>query len=248
MFKKNIVWLIVAAVLMLLASPALAQDRVNKLVIRNNLKEGRQFEAVFEPGTYILHPRTAGHPDGIFHLYAINNPSPACFIRGGHNAGEPVDEANRLRLASYDSTWGYFELGDVCYLRFEIRDYGFGAVNIRRVTKVKTIQLNADWQEVTFGAGRWSGSAINGDFQAQIRPGNASQGCSYHAGSNGMQYGIYPGSVSGYEEFLSPSVAFVLDEPCVLWLRAVDVGYDFYGNLMSIELVSHDVATFAKSR
>ena len=213
MFLKKSLLLILLAAFALLATPALAKDRVTKLVVRNNLKNGRQFEAVFQPGLYVLHPITLGFPSASFDLHVISNPAPACFVRGDHNHPDFLGYLDSLMLSPSD-TWRYFELQDTCYLRFEIRNYYQGAVNIRQVKKVKTIELTEEWQDVTFGPGRWSGSGKHKYFSAEYEFNPNDSAC--NAGSNND-----PG-FSGTPSFsVRAGTGFILDETCVVKMRGV---------------------------
>ncbi len=220
MIKNKSLLILLLAALALLAAPALAQnDSVKKLVVRNNLKNGRQFEAVFEPGTYVLHGRTANFPYAIYGLHVVSDPSPACFIRSGHQGNYSID---RLVLYPTSSHKAFFEVKATCYLRFEIRDYHSGAVNIRKVKKIKTLHLTPDWQEVTFGPGRWSGTALNGAFRAEIQAGNDSESCRLHTGPDGMEYGYWQHSESREGYTMSHTYSFILDEACVMTLRGAE--------------------------
>ena len=246
MIKNKSLLILLIAAIALLAAPALAQNNsVKKLVVRNNLKNGRQFEAVFEPGTYVLHGRTANFPYGIFGLHVVSDPAPACFIRSGHQGNYSID---RLILYPNYSHEAFFEVKDTCYLRFEIRNYHSGAVNIRKVKKIKTLHLTTDWQEVTFGPGRWSGTALNGAFYAEIQAGNDSKSCSLHTGSDGMEYGIYQYSVSPEGKSIGHTYSFILDEACVMNLRGAKkiITEDEHGKSSHLEPTSL-TATFAKS-
>ncbi len=246
MIKNKFLLILLLAAIALLAAPALAQNNsVKKLVVRNNLKNGRQFEAVFEPGTYVLHGRTANTPYAIFTLHVVSDPAPACFIRSGHQGNYSID---RLALNPTYSHEAIFEVKDTCYLRFEIRNYQRGAVNIRKIKKIKTLHLTPDWQEVTFGPGRWSGTALNGEFYAEIQAGNDSKSCSLHTGSDGMEYGIYQQSVSPGDSAITHTYSFILDEACVMNLRGAERFYTEteHGTTSHLEPTSL-TATFAKS-
>ncbi len=237
MFPKKSLLLILLAAFALLATPALAEDRVTKLVVRNNLKNGRQFEAVFQPGLYVLHPFTLGFPDAIFELDVISNPSSACFIRGDHNHPDHIGHIDRLLLRP-SAAWRYFELQDTCYLRFEIRNYYQGAVNIRQVKKVKTIELTEEWQEVTFGPGRWSGSALHKYFTAEFRYESYSHDCYGTIGDYGFS--------QSKNSKLGVEVGFMLDKPCTLEMRGYHWTTDDDGN--NILVPGPRTATFVKSR
>lgn len=215
MFLKKSLLFILLAAFALLATPALAKDPVTKLVVRNNLKVGRQFEAVFQPGLYVLHPVSTGHRDAGLELHVISNPAPACLIRGDHNHPDHVGHTDPKWLIP-GSIWRYFEVQDTCYLRFEITNYNWGAVNIRQVKKVKTIELTADWQEVTFGPGRWSGSGLHRYFTAEYRFDHYSSPCyRYRAGND--DYGI----TNATEAKFGSNLAFNLDKPCTLEMRGL---------------------------
>ncbi len=213
MFQRISALLILLAAIMLVASPALAQDRATKLVVRNNLKDGRQFEAVFQPGRYVLHPLTKGHAVADMELHVISNPSRACFVRNDLNHPDHIGLIDRL-LVEPDTAWRYFELQDTCFLRFEISNYRQGAVNIREVTKVKTVELTGEWQEVSFGPGRWTGSAKHGFFTAEYRFDPSNKGCFNPSDSF---YGF--ASVTNFT--VGAHRAFNLDAKCVLEMRGV---------------------------
>lgn len=220
MFKNRSLLLILVVALALLASPALAQDRVDKLVITKGLEDGYQFEAVFQPGEYILFPRVKGSSAvASLKLHVVNNPSPACFIRGEHNGREPVDEADRLTLESR-GVWRYFELGDTCYLRFEVRDYEFGAVNIRRVGRVDrhiAWNNNGSFIIARFAKGRWSSSAKFGEFNIQVL--NTSYpACHFATTPSGRNVGL----MYSYDRIVDrdETWTFELAETCVTAIRA----------------------------
>ena len=213
MFQRISVLFILLAAIMLVASPALAQDRVTKLVVRNNLKDGRQFEAVFQPGRYVLHPLTKGHAVADMELHVISNPSRACFVRNDLNHPDHIGVVDRL-FVEPDNAWRYFELQDTCFLRFEISNYRQGAVNIRKVTKVRTIELTGEWQEVNFGPGRWTGSAKHGFFTAEYRFDRSNKGCFNPSDS-------FYGFANTTNFTVGAHWAFSLDAKCVLEMRGV---------------------------
>ncbi len=213
MFLKKVILLILLAAFALLATPALANDRVTKLVVRNNLKNGRQFEAVFQPGRYVLHPETKGHAYAKMELHVISNPSPACFVRNDLNHLDHIEVIDRL-LVEPDTAWRYFELQDTCFLRFEISNYRQGAVNIRKVSKVKTVELTGEWQEVRFDPGRWTGSAKHGFFTAEYRFDRSNKGCFNPSDS-------FYGFANTTNFTVGAHWAFNLDAKCVLEMRGV---------------------------
>ncbi len=213
MFLKKVILLILLAAFALLATPALANDRVTKLVVRNNLKNGRQFEAVFQPGRYVLSPKTKGHVFAKMDLHVTSNPSRACFVRNDLNHPDHIEVVDRL-LVEPDTAWRYFELQDTCFLRFEISNYRQGAVNIRQVAKVKTVELTGEWQEVHFNPGRWTGSGKHGFFTAEYRFDRSNKGCfsprhSFYGFANTTNFTV------------GAHWAFNLDAKCVMEMRGV---------------------------
>ncbi len=243
MFQRISVLLILLAAIMLVASPALAQDRVTKLVVRNNLKNGRQFEAVFQPGKYVLHSRAKGFNPARFKLRVVSNPSGACFVRGGLNGRHSTSEADRLTLDASGS-WRYFELRDTCFLRFEIRNYDRGAVNIRKVKKVKTVELSAEWREITFNPGYWSGSGKTGFSTAEVEVVNDNDpACKIKLDGNGIET---PGMLYSSTTYTSTGHAFVLEETCRIRMRGVQAQYDENNELVHVP--EPKTLTFVKSQ
>lgn len=240
MFHKKSLLLILLAAFTLLAAPAFAQDRVDKLVIRNNLKNGRQFEAVFQPGIYVAVPLTHGHPYATMDIRVISNPSDACFVRGEANSPYLLGHLDPDVVDPQD-VWRFFELRDTCYLRFELENYYQGAVNIRRVKKFKIIELTDQWKQVKFGAGRWTASGHANYFRAQYKF-DANSGCREHRGKNGRRYGFdykSQGTITG-------TWSFILEKPCVVQMRAVEYRTDDDGNSELVPVPQETVA-FAKS-
>ncbi len=219
MLRRIHLTLIAVLALMILAPPALAQERVDKLVLTKDLEEGYQFEAVFQPGKYVLFPSVKGSKTvASFKLHVVSNPSPACFIRGEHNGRAPVDEADRLTLETR-SVWRYFELGDTCYLRFEVRDYDYGAVNIRPIKKTVDYVASMGYlAETKFEKGRWSGSAKFGEYDIQfLNIGPRSAGCHFTTTPAGREVGIF--SADDHLVDRDESWTFELAETCKTAIR-----------------------------
>ena len=238
MFQRISVLLILLTAFALLATPAMAKDPVTKLVVRNNLKTGRQFEAVFQPGLYVLHPDTPGFYWADLKLHVISNPAPACFVRDDHNHPEFLGHLDPLMLRPSD-VWRYFEVQDTCYLRFEIRDYRQGAVNIRKVRKIKTVELTEEWQDVTFTKGHWSGSGRYKYFLGQYKFDPNNSACKVRS-NNGPGFSYKPsGNVSA-------QMGFILEETCVVKMRGRDDVWNDDGSYTAVPAAMP--AIFVKSR
>lgn len=239
MFHKKSLLLILLAAFTLLASPAFAQDRVNKLVVRNNLKNGRQFEAVFQPGQYVLTPFTRSEYYAQFNLHVISDPSDACFVRGEANSPYLLGAVDPLMLET-QGAWRYFELRDTCYLRFEIRNYLKGVVNIRQVKKFKTIELTDQWKQVKFNPGHWTAAGQANYFTAEFKTDDP----------NCLRYKDLTGQQSGFadstQDAFGMAMAFRLDKPCVLQMRAVRAERGDDGKTVLVP-VAQDTVVFAKS-
>ena len=240
MFHKKSLLLILLAAFTLLAAPAFAQDRVNKLVVRNNLKNGRQFEAVFQPGQYVLTPFTRSEYNALFKLHVISDPSDACFVRGEANSPYLLGALDPLMLNPQDA-WRYFELRDTCFLRFEVRDYRKGVVNIRQVKKFKTIELTDQWKQVKFNPGHWTAAGQANYFTAEYKI-DGDPNCLRYKDLTGRQSGFADRTQGGF----GMAMAFRLDKPCVLQMRAVRSERDDDGKHVLVP-VPQDTVVFAKS-
>lgn len=240
MFHKKSLLLILLAAFTLLASPAFAQDRVKKLVISNKLKTGRQFQAVFQPGQYVLTPETENEYYAQFKLHVISDPSDDCFVRGEANSPYLLGALDPLMLDP-SGAWRYFELRDTCFLRFEVRNYRKGVVNIRQVKKFKTIELTDQWKQVKFTPGRWTASGQANYFTAEYKI-DGDPNCLIYADPTGRGHGF----ASRTQGAFGMRMAFRLNKPCVLQMRAVQQERNDDDKVVLVP-VPQDTVVFAKS-